>query len=85
MKVRLITHTPDPERVIATAAKLCYSSSDIESLMEGLTPEKTEMFLNMLFSLGHESPIEHVTFTFAIEGISRACSHQLVRHRIASY
>ena len=85
MKVRLITHTPDPERVIATAAKLCYSSSDIESLMEGLTPEKAEMFLNMLFSLGHESPIEHVTFTFAIEGISRACSHQLVRHRIASY
>lgn len=85
MKVLLITHTPDPERVIATAAKLCYSSSDIESLMEGLTPEKTEKFLNMLFNLGHESPIEHVTFTFAIEGISRACSHQLVRHRIASY
>ena len=85
MKVLLITHTPDPERVIATAAKLCYSSSDIESLMEGLTPEKTEKFLNMLFELGHESPIEHVTFTFAIEGISRACSHQLVRHRIASY
>lgn len=73
MKVRLITHTPDPERVIATAAKLCYSSSDIESLQEGLTPEKTEKFLNMLFELGHESPIEHVTFTFAIEGISRAC------------
>lgn len=85
MKVELIAHTPDPEKVIATAAKLCYSSSDIESLMEGLTPEKTEKFLDMLFNLGHESPIEHVTFTFAIEGISRACSLQLVRHRIASY
>ena len=85
MKVKLIAHTPDPEKVIATAAKLCYSSSDIESLMEGLTPEKTEKFLDMLFNLGHESPIEHVSFTFAVEGISRACSHQLVRHRIASY
>ena len=85
MKVKLIAHTPDPEKVIATAAKLCYSSSDIDSLMEGLTPEKTEKFLDMLFNLGHESPIEHVSFTFAIEGISRACSLQLVRHRIASY
>ena len=48
MKVKLIAHTPDPEKVIATAAKLCYSSSDIDSLMEGLTPEKTETFLDML-------------------------------------
>ena len=85
MKVRLITHTPDPERVIATAAKLCYSSSDIESLQEGLDPDKFYNFLSMLSELGHESPMEHVTFTFGIEGISRACSHQLVRHRIASY
>lgn len=85
MKVRLITHTPDPERVIATAAKLCYSSSDIESLQQGLDDDKIYKFLEMLSELGHESPMEHVTFTFAIEGISRACSHQLVRHRIASY
>jgi thymidylate synthase (FAD) len=83
--VRLISHTPDPEKVIATAAKLCYSSSDVEHLMEGLTDEKVKSFLELLFNLGHESPIEHATFTFAIEGISRACSHQLVRHRIASY
>lgn len=85
LNVKLIGHTPDPEKIIATAAKLCYSSSDVDSLMEGLTDEKVKSFLELLFNLGHESPIEHATFTFAIEGISRACSHQLVRHRIASY
>ncbi len=85
MKVELLSHTPDPERLAATAAKLCYSSSDISSLRDGLTPEKTESFINMLVSIGHESVMEHVSFTFGIEGISRACSHQLVRHRIASY
>ena len=82
LNVKLIGHTPDPEKIIA---KLCYSSSDVDSLMEGLTDEKVKSFLELLFNLGHESPIEHATFTFAIEGISRACSHQLVRHRIASY
>lgn len=85
MKVTLIAHTPEPEKVIASAARLCYSSSDIESLMNGLTPEKVESFIKKLTDLGHQSPLEHCTFTFGIEGISRACSHQLVRHRIASY
>ena len=85
MKVTLITHTPDPERVVASAAKLCYSSSDIESLMNGLTTEKIETFIKKLTDLGHQSPLEHCTFTFGIEGVSRALSHQLVRHRIASY
>ena len=85
MKVTLITHTPEPEKVIASAAKLCYSSSDIETLMNGLTPEKIETFIKKLTDLGHQSPLEHCTFTFGIEGVSRALSHQLVRHRIASY
>jgi thymidylate synthase (FAD) len=85
LKVSLLTHTPEPEKIIATAAKLCYSSSTIDNLQEGLTEEKVTKFIEMLISLGHESPVEHVTFTFGIEGISRACSHQLVRHRIASY
>ena len=83
--VTLISHTPDPERTVAAAAKLCYSSSTIQELQDGLTPEKTASFVDMLASFGHESPIEHVSFTFGVEGISRACSHQLVRHRIASY
>lgn len=85
MNVKLLSYTPEPEKVIATAAKLCYSSATIDELQEGLDEEKVQKFLNMLMELGHESPIEHVSFTFGIEGISRACSHQLVRHRIASY
>ena len=85
LKVKIIAHTPNPEEVVAQAAKLCYSSVGVDEIMEKLTPEKIEKFVNNLISIGHESPLEHVTFTFAIEGISRACSHQIVRHRIASY
>lgn len=85
MKVELISHTPEPEKLAATAAKLCYSSSDIGTLRDGLTEDKIDSFIDMIVSIGHESVLEHVSFTFGIEGISRACSHQLVRHRIASY
>lgn len=82
MKVKLIQHTPEPEKLIAAAAKLCYSHVGVEDIMEGLEPQKTEKFLSMLMDIGHESPIEHVSFTFAVEGISRVLTHQLVRHRI---
>ena len=85
LKVELIEHTPNPERVIATAAKLCYADTDIDKLYGEQTEESIERFLDMLTSIGHESPMEHVSFTFAIEGVSRALTHQLVRHRIASY
>lgn len=85
VKVTLLEHTPNPEKLVAAAAKLCYSSSDIDGLMEGLTQEKTEKFIEHLLSLGHESPIEHVTFTFGIEGVSRALLAQITRHRIASF
>ncbi len=85
IKVTLLTHTPNPEQTVAMAAKLCYSPSGIEDIRDGLDEEKTASFISMLASLGHASPTEHASFTFGIEGISRACSHQLVRHRIASY
>ena len=85
IKVQLLAYTPDPEQVVAMTAKLCYSPSDISDIREGLTEEKTAAFIDMLAGLGHASPTEHASFTFGIEGISRACSHQLVRHRIASY
>ena len=85
MKVKILSHTPNPELVVASAAKLCYSPVGVEEIQEKLTEENIEKFVSMLASIGHHSPLEHCTFTFAIEGISRACSHQLVRHRIASY
>lgn len=85
MKVTLITHTPSPEETVATAAKLCYSPCTIDETRANLNPEDTAKFIKMLAKMGHESPLEHVSFTFGIEGVSRAFLAQLTRHRIASY
>ena len=85
MKVKLLAYTPDPEKLVAAAAKNCYSSTDVDCVLDGLTEEKTESFVNMLSEIGHESPIEHVSFTFAIEGVSRSLLAQITRHRIASF
>ena len=85
LKVKLISHTLNPELVIATAGKLCYSPSNIDDLMEKQTDESIERFVNMITSIGHGSVLEHTSFTFGIEGVSRSLTHQLVRHRIASY
>lgn len=85
MKVTLISHTPNPEKIIASAAKLCYSDTGAMNLMEGLDDEKTKSFVEMLAEMGHESPIEHITFTFGIEGVSRTLLAQITRHRIASF
>ena len=85
MLVELIAHTNDPERTIAAAAKLCYSDAHIDTLLEGLTPEKTAAFLQKLSDVGHASPIEHASFTFGIEGVSRTFLAQVTRHRIGSF
>lgn len=85
MNVKLLAHTPDPEKLVAAAAKNCYSSTDVDSVLDGLTAEKTDSFVNMLSEIGHESPIEHVSFTFAIEGVSRSLLAQITRHRMASF
>lgn len=83
--VNLIAGTPDAAKVVAAAAKLCYSASGAANILDGLTEEKTTSFLKMLREAGHLSPFEHASFTFAVEGLSRVCTHQLVRHRLASY
>ena len=83
--VKLIAATPDADRVVAAAAKICYSPAGAAEILDGLDPAKTASFLKMLRGAGHLSTFEHASFTFAIEGISRVASHQLVRHRMASY
>ncbi len=85
MEVKLLAYTPQPEKTVACAAKLCYAAADIDTVYEGLTEEKTASFLEMLGSIGHESPIEHASFTFGIQGVSRSLLAQITRHRIASY
>jgi thymidylate synthase (FAD) len=85
MHVELIAWTPHPERTVAAAARLCYSPASAAEIARTMDPEKIEAFVAKLVEMGHQSPLEHVSFTFAIDGVSRALSHQLVRHRIASY
>jgi thymidylate synthase (FAD) len=76
MKVELIAITPDPERVIEIAARTCYQSED------KMAPEKLGELLPKLLAMGHESPFEHATATFRVSGVSRAMTHQFVRHRL---
>lgn len=85
MQVSLINYTPNPELTIAVAARSSASSSSVEEIQHKLAQEQVTNLLKQLLSSGHLSPFEHVSFTFAIEGISRIASHQLVRHRLASY
>ena len=85
MKVTLLQHTPGPGLAVALAARLCYSPIGIDELRERLSRSDISAFLDKIMSLGHQSVLEHASFTFGIEGVSRTTSHQLVRHRLASY
>ena len=84
MNVKLIGFTPDPEKIPAMAAKLTHSKTKPEDL--GKTSNKElKAILEQVVNLGHTSVVEHVSFTFAISDVSRSLTHQLVRHRIASF
>lgn len=86
MKVSLVAYTPHPEKIVFLAARLCYSSKPLEALEKEFENRAyVKSFLSKLIALGHHSVLEHASFTFLIEDISRIASHQLVRHRIASY
>lgn len=85
MDVRLLNHTPDPERAIAAAARLCYAPVGAAELLETMSDEAVRKVLKVIITSGHTSALEHASYTFAIDGVSRALTHQLVRHRLASY
>ncbi len=85
MDVRLLNHTPDPERAIAAAARLCYAPVGAAELTETMSDEAVRRVLKTIITSGHTSALEHASYTFAVDGVSRAMTHQLVRHRLASY
>lgn len=86
VSVTLVTHTPEPDRVVAYAARLCYSSKSPEKIWEEVEDVSLQRrVIGAVVKRGHHSVLEHAVFTFLIEGCSRVCTHQLVRHRIASY
>ena len=85
-QVSLLSFSPDPDRLVAAAARLCYSQISARELTESFPDEDgVRRFLEKLRRSGHLSTFEHASFSFAVDGISRVCSHQLVRHRLASY
>ena len=85
MQVELLYHTPDPERAVATAARLCYAPVGASELIETMSDEDVRKVLGVIMAGGHFSALEHASYTFAIDGVSRALTHQLVRHRLASF
>jgi thymidylate synthase (FAD) len=85
MKVKLLRYTSDPERVCAAAAMTSYKSEGTSEIFEKLDRVKAEKVIRRVLGYGHFSVIEHASFTYSVEGVSRSLTHQLVRHRIASY
>ena len=82
LKVKLLAKTPDSEAVVSMGAKLCYSDAGVDELQSaGESPG----LIRVLMEMGHMSPIEHASFTFGIEGVSRVLLAQITRHRIASF
>ncbi|MDR1377577.1 MAG: FAD-dependent thymidylate synthase [Synergistaceae bacterium] len=88
-KVYLLRHTPDPDDLVVAAARICYNDISAGNLLkrkeESSEESSSERLLKELWRGGHHSPFEHVSFTFGVDGLSRVTSHQLVRHRVASY
>ena len=85
MKVELLAYTPNPEELCALSAATSFREKGASLRKDNMNPEKAKEIINKVTSYGHHSVIEHAAFTFSLEGVSRSLTHQLVRHRIASY
>ncbi len=85
LKVALLRHTADMQELVALGARLCYSRADVDTLKKRIGEKDQTSFIQRLMDMGHDSVMEHASFTFAVEGISRICLAQLTRHRIASF
>ena len=82
MIVKLLAYTQNADAICAAAGNSCYSERPSYEIVEDINSEKV---LSRIVGMGHHSVIEHAAFTFSVEGVSRALTHQLVRHRVASY
>ena len=85
MNVTLIRHTLTPEELVALGARLCYSKTDLLGLQQKVAKSDQEGFCRKVIGMGHESVLEHASFTFGVEGVSRVLLAQLTRHRLASF
>lgn len=85
MHVKLLRYTPEPDRTVAMSARLCYSPIGAAELENKMTDQEVASLVRRLGQMGHTSTFEHVSFTFAIEGVSRSLLAQITRHRIASF
>ena len=77
LKVTLLTHTPEPEKVCALAARTCYSALEMEELQSRVSQQEQGEFLKRVLASGHDSILEHASFTFTVQGVSRALLAQL--------
>lgn len=85
LKVALIRHTLSPEETVALGARLCYSRATIDDLCQKVSAKDQSDFVQKIMGMGHESVLEHASFTFGVEGVSRVLLAQLTRHRLASF
>lgn len=85
LKVKLLEHTPNPEQVVAMAARMCYASATVDGLTERVSRDDQTAYIRGVLDTGHLTVVEHVAFTFGVEGVSRTLLAQITRHRIASF